>query len=165
MLPGLTSRWLTGHGAEVVGSVQPTGGVGGDAHGVGHGQWLAAAHAVGDHLGQRLSRQVLHGDEVRLVDVAEIVNVDNVLVFEKRGNPCFLQQHLDEAALAGEVIVDLFDHHQLLEAHRAALAGQKNLGHAAGAQTVDEIVATEAFENARLSFIARSRCGLAHEST
>ena len=56
-----------------------------------------------------------------------------------------------QAVMAGQVRVDLLDRDQLLEAHHAALHGQEALGHAAGADALDEVVPAQAFDDARTS--------------
>src|SRR4029078_7168004 len=60
-----------------------------------------------------------------------------------------LEQHLDEGLLPGQVLVDLLDRDQLLEAGHAALHGQEALGHAAGPDALDEVLAPEPLDDAR----------------
>ena len=73
---------------------------------------------------------VLHGDVVRVLDLAEVVDMDDVVVIELRGELRFIDEHLDEVLIVGEVRKDLLDGHDLLKTFHAAHARFPHFRHA-----------------------------------
>jgi hypothetical protein len=86
----------------------------------------------------------LHGDEVLAVLRAELVDGAQVRVIEMHGQLGLVQKHLHEARVGGHVRQDTLDDHGACAAPRAALAGEKNLGHAAHGQAPQDVEASEA---------------------
>ena len=78
-----------------------------------------------------LAMDVLHREEELAVVDADVVDLRDVRVLQRRGEPRFVDEHRDEAAVARELRQDPFDHDQLLEAFDPDRARQIELGHAA----------------------------------
>ena len=98
---------------------------------------LAPARRV-DHLAQRLPRHVLHGDEVRALVLPELEHLHDVAVVHPRRETRLAEEQLDELLVLGEVVEDLLDDEDLLEAGRPLLASEEYLPHSAGGQLLQE---------------------------
>ena len=101
---------------------------------------------------------VLHGDVVRALDFAEVVDVDDVVVIELGGQLRFIDEHLDEVLIVGKVRQDFLDGDDLLKSFDAAHARFPDLGHAAGGDLFEEDVLSELDAIGRLFFL-RMRSG------
>jgi hypothetical protein len=99
-------------------------------------------HAAHD-LAERLAVEVLHGDPVGVVVLAEIEDLRDVRVVDARGDARLVEEHVDELIVLDEVRVDALDRDPLLEAAGPVHARQVHAGHAAGADLVDDAVAAE----------------------
>ena len=133
---------LARHRAQLVGSVEPLGGVGDQPPGRQRVEALALAPGA-QHGEQRLALEVLHRDEVAAIGLAEIVDVDDVRVLDQRCDSRLVEQHVDERLLRRERIVDELDDDELLEPVRSALDRELDIGHATLADARDELVASE----------------------
>ena len=87
---------------------------------------------------------VLHREEVGLVDLTEVEELDDVGVVEAEADLRLGDELLDEAVASGERRVDLLEHDELLQALGGAGAGEVDLGHATRAQLADQLVFAEA---------------------
>jgi hypothetical protein len=127
--------------AQLVGVVEPGARVGPDA------RHQHVRHALGlgmlDEVAGVDPVDVLHGDEVVLVHLSEVVDVDDVGVRELRGQARLVEEHPDEVLRIDEMRQDPLHGDHALEALRAALAREEHLRHAAASQSLDELVLTE----------------------
>ena len=80
---------------------------------------------------QVLAIHELHGDEVVLADLAEVVDVDDVVVVQLRRELRLVDEHGDEVGAVREMRQDLLDGDRLLEALDALHARLPDLRHAA----------------------------------
>ena len=130
--------------AQLVGGVQALGRVGADAGAQlrrdAHPPLLGPAH----HLAQRLAVEVLHGDPVGVVVLAEIEDLGDVRVVDAGRDPRLVEEHVDELIVLDQVRVDALDRDHLREAAGAVDPPQVQLGHAAPAELGEELVAAEA---------------------
>ncbi len=83
---------------------------------------------------------VLHGDVVGAVGLAELVDLGDVRVVEARGEQRLVPEHLHELPILGEVREDALHHDVLGEPLNARLARKPHLGHAAGGELLDELI-------------------------
>ena len=87
---------------------------------------------------------VLHRDEVAAgLDLAEVVDVDDVRVVQLRRELGLVDEHRDELFVVGQVRQDLLDRDDLLEALDARALGLVELGHAAGGDPLEDLVLAE----------------------
>ncbi len=100
------------------------------------------ARAVQDRA-QVLAVDELHRDEVVVADLAEVVDVDDVVVIELGGELGLVDEHRDEVGAVGEVRQDLLDGDRLLEALDALHARLPDLRHAADRDPLEQGVLTE----------------------
>ena len=94
-------------------------------------------------LEQILAPDVLHRDEVRTVDAAELEDLADVRVRELAGDLRFIDEHLDEVAVLAHRRQDPLDGDHLLEAFDAIALGLEDLGHAADADAIEQQVFPE----------------------
>jgi hypothetical protein len=87
--------------------------------------------------------EVLHGDPVGVVVLAEIEDLRDVRVVDARGDAGLVEEHVDELVVLDEVRVDALDRDPLLEAAGPVHAREVHARHAADADLVDDAVATE----------------------
>ena len=92
---------------------------------------------------QRRPVDELHRDEVVPVGLAEVEDGDDVRMVEPRRQPRLVEEHLDELLVAREVGKDALQTHHLLEACRAGLLGEIDLGHATAGDELDQPVLAE----------------------
>ena len=86
---------------------------------------------------------VLHGDEVALLDLPEVEDLHDVRVGEAGHHLGLVHEHVQELLVVGEVGQDALDGQGLLEARRPAALGLEHLGHAPDRDAVDELVGPE----------------------
>ena len=96
-----------------------------------------------------LALHVLHRDVVVGVFLPEVVDVDDVVVGQLRRQLGLVDEHRDEVIVVGHVREDPLDGDDLLEAFLAAHPGLVDLGHPAGGDLLEELVAAEAPRAAR----------------
>ena len=112
-------------------------------HAIGTGiVCLQLAEAVLD-LEQVLAPDVLHRDEVRVVDAAELEDLADVGVVELARDLRLIDEHLDEVGVLGHRRQDPLDREDLLEAFDAEGLGLEDLGHAADADAFEQQVFPE----------------------
>jgi hypothetical protein len=80
---------------------------------------------------------------MKLADLTEVVDLNDVRVIQLRGQLRLVQEHLHEARLLRQVRPNALDDDRLLEALEARLAGEEDLGHAADGDAVDQGVFAE----------------------
>ena len=111
----------------------------------------------GGRLEQRGER---HRLDVRLHEedlssaIDDVVHGHHVRVADLRGEPGLVEEHVGELAARGEVGMEALDHHQALEARRAAVEGELHRAHAACRQLEEYAVTAE----------IRIRCAAAHQN-
>ena len=146
---GVTSRWIEAQRlavgtAQLVREVQPLRHLGGDVQRQRLGDDLAAAASCSVMIAQVVALDVLEDDEVLAVlRDAQIVDLDDVPVRERRVNARLGQQHLDEAFVLREVGKDALDRDELLEALGRDDTAFENLGHTAHGDQLEELVLAE----------------------
>ena len=130
--------------AQLVGEVQPLRDLGGDVQGQRLGDDLArAVNLLGDDA-QVVALDVLEDDEIfALLGDAEIVDLDDVAVRERRVDARLGEQHLHEALVLREVGEDALDRDAFLEALRRDDASLENLGHPAHGDLLEQLVLAE----------------------
>ena len=94
-------------------------------------------------LEQVLAPDVLHRDEVRAVDPAELEDLTDVRVRELTGDLRLVDEHLDEVAVLAHRREDPLDGDDLLEALDAVALGLEDLGHPADADALEQQVLAE----------------------
>ena len=102
-----------------------------------------------------LAVDVLHRDEVRSVDRADVEDLHDVRMRERRRDARLVQEHLDERSVLVHRGQDALDDDELLEPRDALLDGEEELRHAAGRELADEGVLAEAAGEAVVGDIAR----------
>ncbi len=97
------------------------------------GQWQRPAHRMGPaHQRAEVGAiDVLHGQEVHAVRLAEIEDLDDVGMVELGGESGLGQEHLDELGLVDQMREDLLHHQGLLEPHGPRHTRPVDLGHTA----------------------------------
>ena len=101
---------------------------------------VAELRAGAHDLDEVVAAQVLHRDEVLVVDVADVVDLHDVRMIERRGDARLVEEHAHELGIVGAVAQDPLDDEVLLEALDRLRARQEDLGHAARGQARDELV-------------------------
>ena len=145
---GETSRWIIPSELAVV-TGQVVGVGQGAAHlaaDVGHqlGPGRADAGPEGPHrLGQVAAFDVLHRDEVLLVDRPQLEDLDDVGVVEAGRQLGLLDEHARELGVVGEVRQDALDHEHALEPGGTLDAALEDVGHAAAADAFEQRVFAE----------------------
>ena len=87
-----------------------------------------------------LAVDVLHRHEVGAVGLIDLVDLGDVLVVERRGELGLVEEHRDEALIAGALAQDRLQHDVALERAEPGLARQIDLRHAAGREVTDHLV-------------------------
>ena len=128
---------------ELVRGVQPLGGVGDDAAGDLRRHRLPELLGAAHHLAERLAVEVLHGDPVRVLVLAELEDGRDVRVRDARRDARLVEEHVHERLVLDQVRVDALDRDPLLEAARPVHAREVHARHAADANLVDDAVAPE----------------------
>ena len=90
-----------------------------------------------------LAPDVLHGDEVRVVDAAELEDLADVGVVQLAADLGLIDEHLDEVGVLRHRRQDALDGEDLLEALDAEGLGLEDLGHAANADALEQDVLAE----------------------
>ena len=113
-------------------------------HAASAGSISASRRAM--RLGQPVQRRavdVLHRDEVGVVDDAELVDRHDVAVRERDQGLGLGDEQVDEVPLARQPRMDLLDDERLLEAAGTDELGEVDLGHAAGGELLGQVVLAE----------------------
>ena len=108
---------------------------------------LGLAHAP-QHGGDVLAVHVLHGQKVAAVDDAELEDLDDVGVLQRRRQPRLVEEQLDHLLVERSVLADALDDGELLESLDAARARQEDIGHSAAGQMSNDFVFPEIRGNA-----------------
>ena len=90
-----------------------------------------------------LAVHVLHREEVLAALLADVVDLDDVVVVQRGREPRLVQEHLDVALVARLLGADPLDHHVALEPLDAGRAREQHVGHAALREVLDHLVAAE----------------------
>jgi hypothetical protein len=90
-----------------------------------------------------LPPDVLHGEEVGPVVLADVVDLDDVRVVERRREAGLAEEHLDQALVVGVLLEHALERDELLEAVDRDRPGDEQLRHPAGAEAVEELVLAE----------------------
>jgi hypothetical protein len=99
---------------------------------------------VREHTAQILAVHVLHREEVLAVLLADVVDVDDVVVVQRRGEARLVEEHLHEHRIARALVADLLDHDVALEAFDPLDAREDHLRHSAGGEVAHELVLAQA---------------------
>ena len=83
-----------------------------------------------DDLGQGVPLQVLHGNEVVALQLTDVIDGDDVGVFETSSSPGFLEEALDKLLVPSEVRGQYLDGHQAVQ---YSVVGFEDHAHAAAA--------------------------------
>ena len=93
--------------------------------------------------------QELHRQEVTAIHLSKIEDLNDVRVVQKRGDACFVHEHLDEARGPGPVRQDALDDQIASEPFRARHHGAEYLGHTAHSHPVEEDIPSESLRCVR----------------
>ena len=86
----------------------------------------------------------LHGHEVALAVLPDLVRLHHVGVGEPRGDAGLVEEHAEDLGIVGEALADLLDDHDLVEARGAAHPRQVDVGHAALPEVGEDAVPADA---------------------
>jgi len=100
--------------------------------------------AVPPDVGDVPAVDVLHRDVPVPLGEAEVVDLRNVRVRERREQAPLVLEHPELSRMLGEVLEETLDDDVAEEAARAPLPREEDLRHATGSDLPDELVATEA---------------------
>ena len=92
---------------------------------------------------QILAVHELERDEERVLDFAEIEDLSDVRVVELHRDLRFIDEHLDELFVLGNVGKDALDREQALEAFDTEGLGLEDLGHAADVHPLEQVIFPE----------------------
>ncbi len=104
---------------------------------------VLAAHQ-GEQAARILAMHVLHREEVLAILLADIVDLDDVVMVQRCGEPGLVEEHRDIPDVARLLGADALDHDVALEPLEAARARQEDVGHAALGEPLDHLITTEA---------------------
>ena len=102
-----------------------------------------AEHA--HHGRQVLAVQVLHGQEVRAADLAEVVDLHDVRVVQQRRQPRLVAEHPDQLGRVRLLGADALDDEDAAEALHPLRHRPEDLRHPAAPDALDQVVATVSF--------------------
>ena len=100
---------------------------------------------LAEHRGEVEAVDVLHRDEQRLADAAEVEHLDDVGVGQPDGDLGLGDEPGGELRIARQLGEDPLDRERLLEAVGAVRLGQEDLRHAADRDAVEDVIALEGF--------------------
>ncbi|EAU66782.1 hypothetical protein STIAU_1016 [Stigmatella aurantiaca DW4/3-1] len=123
--------------------VQSRAHVRGDLQRVHQGERDAQLLGLGDDAPHVPAEDVLHGDEVALADLPQIMDLHDVGVVELGGEPGLVEEHLHEAGVLGQMRADALDDDGRLQPLPIHLVGQEDLRHPPNRDAVDELVLAE----------------------
>jgi hypothetical protein len=123
--------------------VQPRGGRRHDRERVAERHVLARARCAREDRAHVLAVDVLHRDEVLAIGFADVVDLHDVLVMQGRGDARLVEEHADEALIAGVLRLDPLDHDMALEALHALGAGEQHVSHTARGEVLEHRVTTK----------------------
>ena len=86
---------------------------------------------------------ILHRHEVVPIYLSEIEDLNNVHVLKTNGNPCLIDEHLDEFLVLRHVVEDPLDDENLFEARHAKGPGAIDLRHTARRDLLKQLVFAE----------------------
>src|SRR3972149_995569 len=89
------------------------------------------------------AHDIFHGNVVEILQMTQIKDLDDVLVSQQGGQLGLIDKHRDEFGVLGKMGKNPLDGHDLFKALKAALLGEVDLGHTAGAYFIDEKVFPE----------------------
>jgi hypothetical protein len=87
-----------------------------------------------------LAVEQLHGEEVLAVRLADVVDLDDVRVAQRRRDARLVEEHPGDLGLDGEVGQDPLDDDELLEPLDAGGAREEDLGHPPGGDVAQDLV-------------------------
>ena len=93
--------------------------------------------------GQRLALHVLHRDEEAVVDRSELEDLDQVRVRQQAAQLGLVDEHPHERPILRQMREHPLDHHRALETLRPHRDGEEHLRHAAGADSLEQVVLAE----------------------
>jgi hypothetical protein len=111
----------------------------------GQGHRPALVLELAEHRGEVEAVDVLHGDEQRLADAAEVEDLDDVRVRQPNGHLGLGDEPGGELGITRQLGQDPLDRQGLLEPMRTVGLGQKHLRHAADRDAVEHVIALEGF--------------------
>ena len=120
------------------------------------------SRARGEEQTERGPVDVLHGDEVAALGLAEVEDLHQVRVVELRRELRLVEEHLDELRVLRQVREDALDDQQLLEAHRPVGLGEEHLGHAAGGELAEQLVLPQSHRAEALPHLAGETVATVH---
>lgn len=118
--------------------VEALGDVSSDAQAIGPRQRVRLRVRVAQDVEDDAPLEVLHGDVVVALELAELVDGDDVAVREQDCDLRLLDEHLHELRIARIAREDALDDHVLFKAGRTKDLRAIHLGHAAGRNQVRE---------------------------
>ena len=118
---------------ERVSELQARANLGDDVQRVREGQNLVVQ--ASEKFVQISARDVLHGDEVGPVLLAELVDMDDVRVGEPRRKARLIEEHVDKIDVIREAGKDPLDDHETFETRESRLVREKDLRHSADGDT------------------------------
>src|SRR4051794_23455199 len=86
---------------------------------------------------------VLHREEVLAALLADVVNLDDVLMVELRGETCLVEEHLHERGVVCLTGTNALDDDVPREAFDATGTRKQHLRHATARQVLDDLIAAE----------------------
>jgi hypothetical protein len=105
-----------------------------------------------EHAREREAVDVFHRDVEGGAFLTEIEDLHAVRVIEHRRDARFLNEHLNELLVLGEVLQNRLHHHQLLEAADSDRAREPHLGHASSGQPAEHLVPGELRDHRAANF-------------
>src|SRR5579884_691195 len=96
-----------------------------------------------DHGSEIFPHDIFHRNVMALIDIAEIIDLNNILVGQKRGELGLVDKHGDELGALRKVWQDPLDRDDLLKAGESGLLRKEQFGHAACADFVQEEIFSE----------------------
>jgi hypothetical protein len=113
----------------------------------GHPETLTGA--AGEDVEKVRPVDELHRDVPGPLDLSELVDLDHVRVIEEAAHLRFCDEELDEVLVDGEFREDALDDEDLFEAAWPNASSTKDLGHAASADSLEQLVLSELDRKAR----------------
>lgn len=137
-----------------VGVVESFADFGDDVGDEGDGEAFFDVSGAIDQAAYIASVDVFHGDKEGFADATEFVNLGDVGVMERDGDARFIDKHIGEFGVAGEVGEDAFDSDEAFDAFEAGDFGPKDFGHSADVEAVKQQIIAEAYGAMHLCLFA-----------
>ena len=125
--------------AQIVGVREAAAGVGDDPGGDRGVDALALLALLRAQAIERLAVEVLHRDEVGAVPGADFVRLDDVRVVQASSEARFVEEHLAERRVLGEVGTEPLEDDQLVETARPVGDGEEDLRHSAAPERCQDL--------------------------